>query len=74
MFPQLFSPRVVLTLPQGQDGTEAFEDVGHSDEARALLPGMYIGDFEKNSVRGRRVCCPPAADSRSPTGIEDQGG
>lgn len=34
----------------GQDATEAFEDVGHSDEARALLPAMLIGEFEKDSV------------------------
>lgn len=34
----------------GQDATEAFEDVGHSDEARALLPDMLIGEFEKGSV------------------------
>ena len=37
-------------LSTGQDATEAFEDVGHSDEARALLPGLYVGDFEQNSV------------------------
>ncbi len=37
----------------GQDATEGFEDVGHSDEARALLPGLLVGDFDKNSVRGR---------------------
>ena len=37
-----------FTLPaKGKDATEAFEDVGHSDEARALLPGMLIGEFEK---------------------------
>ncbi|KAG6856784.1 hypothetical protein H0H87_000752 [Tephrocybe sp. NHM501043] len=29
-----------------EDATEAFEDVGHSDEARALLPGMLVGSFE----------------------------
>ena len=34
----------------GQDATEAFEDVGHSDEARALLPGMLVGEFEPDSV------------------------
>ena len=27
------------------------EDVGHSDEARALLPGMLVGGFEQDSVR-----------------------
>lgn len=37
-------------LSTGQDATEAFEDVGHSDEARALLPGMLVGDFEQDSV------------------------
>jgi cytochrome b involved in lipid metabolism len=38
---------LLFTLyPKGKDATEAFEDVGHSDEARALLPGMMIGEFE----------------------------
>ena len=37
-------------LSTGQDATEAFEDVGHSDEARALLPGMYVGDLEQDTV------------------------
>ena len=41
---------VSLRLSTGQDATEAFEDVGHSDEARALLPGMLVGDFEQDSV------------------------
>lgn len=35
----------------GKDATEAFEDVGHSDEARALLPDMLVGTFDTNSVR-----------------------
>lgn len=29
----------------GRDASEAFEDVGHSDEARAMLTKMYLGDF-----------------------------
>ncbi|KAF4494069.1 cytochrome b5 [Fusarium agapanthi] len=28
----------------GQDATEAFEDVGHSDEAREVLDGLLPGD------------------------------
>lgn len=46
----------------GQDATEAFEDVGHSDEARALLPDMLVGDFEKGTVRSPayRTYSPPA--------------
>ncbi|KAF5320912.1 hypothetical protein D9619_000728 [Psilocybe cf. subviscida] len=39
----------VILAEGGQDATEAFEDVGHSDEARALLPAMYVGDFEQGS-------------------------
>lgn len=30
----------------GRDGTEAFEDVGHSDEARDMLPKMLVGEFK----------------------------
>ncbi|KAH9999915.1 cytochrome b5 [Russula vinacea] len=39
----------VILSEAGKDATEAFEDVGHSDEARALLPGMLIGEFEKGA-------------------------
>ena len=42
-----------LTMSAARDATEAFEDVGHSDEARALLPPMYIGDFEEGGVRSQ---------------------
>lgn len=34
----------------GQDSTEAFEDVGHSDEAREILDGLLVGTL-KRSVR-----------------------
>ncbi|KAH8834156.1 cytochrome b5-like heme/steroid binding domain-containing protein [Flagelloscypha sp. PMI_526] len=37
----------VILSEAGQDATEAFEDVGHSDEARELLPGMLIGEFDQ---------------------------
>lgn len=31
----------------GQDATEAFEDVGHSDEAREILDGLKIGTLRR---------------------------
>jgi hypothetical protein len=34
----------------GKDATEAFEDVGHSDEARELLLGLLVGELEESSV------------------------
>jgi len=40
----------VILAEAGIDATEAFEDVGHSDEARALLPGMLVGTFDKGSA------------------------
>jgi len=34
----------------GQDATEAFEDVGHSDEAREILEGLLIGTLKRQVV------------------------
>ncbi|KAH6605684.1 hypothetical protein Trco_004837 [Trichoderma cornu-damae] len=31
----------------GQDATEAFEDVGHSDEARETLAQLIVGDLKR---------------------------
>jgi cytochrome b5 len=31
----------------GQDATEAFEDVGHSDEAREILEGLKVGTLKR---------------------------
>lgn len=36
----------VLLSEAGKDATESFEDVGHSDDARALLPAMLVGEIE----------------------------
>ncbi|ADV25287.1 cytochrome b5 [Cryptococcus gattii E566] len=36
----------VLLEEAGRDATEAFEDVGHSDEARDMLKKMYLGEFQ----------------------------
>ncbi|KAI9846373.1 MAG: hypothetical protein M1830_007455 [Pleopsidium flavum] len=37
----------VLLDVGGQDATEAFEDVGHSDEAREILDGLLIGKLQR---------------------------
>lgn len=41
----------------GQDATEAFEDVGHSDEAREALDKLYVGDL-KRQVSGALPIAP----------------
>lgn len=45
----------VLLDVGGQDSTEAFEDVGHSDEAREILEGLLVGTLK----RGVRVPISP---------------
>jgi hypothetical protein len=37
----------VLLDVAGHDATEAFEDVGHSDEAREILSGLQIGKLKR---------------------------
>lgn len=37
----------VLLDVAGQDATEAFEDVGHSDEAREILSGLQVGKLKR---------------------------
>lgn len=37
----------VLLDVGGQDGSEAFEDVGHSDEAREILEGLLVGTVKR---------------------------
>ena len=37
----------VLLDVGGQDATEAFEDVGHSDEAREILDGLLVGTLQR---------------------------
>ncbi|TQS36128.1 hypothetical protein Golomagni_03431 [Golovinomyces magnicellulatus] len=44
----------------GQDATEAFNDVGHSDEAREILSRMHIGDLDASEVDSK-----PISDERT---------
>lgn len=48
----------VLLDVAGQDATEAFEDVGHSDEARETLAQLHVGDLK------RQVCATHDSYSR----------
>jgi len=50
----------VLLDVGGQDATEAFEDVGHSDEAREILDGLLVGTL-------KRVPGDPAPKAQSTT-------
>ncbi|RMZ75006.1 hypothetical protein DV737_g5532, partial [Chaetothyriales sp. CBS 132003] len=55
----------VLVDLGGQDATEAFEDVGHSDEAREILAGLLVG-----TVKGAK----PASSTAAPVATHSAGG
>ncbi|WWC59983.1 uncharacterized protein I303_102546 [Kwoniella dejecticola CBS 10117] len=57
----------VLVEEAGRDATEAFEDVGHSDEAREMLPKMLLGDFygEKKTKTKKAVSSTGGSTSSS---------
>jgi len=63
----------VILAESGQDATEAFEDVGHSDEARELLPGMLVGEFEKNGELKLKSGAAAAQASRVSSAAVEQG-
>ncbi len=52
----------VLLDVGGQDATEAFEDVGHSDEAREILDGLLVGELKR--IVSPRFSFPPSTPSR----------
>ncbi|KAI9265001.1 cytochrome b5 [Phascolomyces articulosus] len=39
----------VLLDESGKDATEAFEDIGHSDEAREILEKYLVGELDEKS-------------------------
>ncbi|KAI0082487.1 cytochrome b5 [Panus rudis PR-1116 ss-1] len=63
----------VILAETGKDATEAFEDVGHSDEARALLPDMLVGEFEKNGELKVKTATKSASQSAAVNNAVQQG-
>ncbi|KAF4125585.1 Cytochrome b5-like Heme/Steroid binding domain [Geosmithia morbida] len=49
----------------GQDATEAFEDVGHSDEAREALDKLYVCDLKRQEGDPAPKFGPPAGSGAS---------
>merc|ERR1712018_189928 len=42
----------ILMENAGIDSTEAFEDVGHSSDAREMLKDYFIGDLQESDRKG----------------------
>ncbi|THH12364.1 hypothetical protein EW145_g17 [Phellinidium pouzarii] len=49
----------VILAEAGKDATEAFEDVGHSDEARDILKDLLVGSFEEGSALPTKTASSP---------------
>ncbi|BEI81640.1 hypothetical protein CcaverHIS002_0208000 [Cutaneotrichosporon cavernicola] len=56
----------VLLEEAGRDGTEAFEDVGHSDEARDMLLKMYLGNLNPAEAAKNTTTANGKAQSGTP--------
>ncbi|KZV86333.1 cytochrome b5 [Exidia glandulosa HHB12029] len=55
---------VILSECGKPDATEAFDDIGHSDEARALLADMLVGTVEGAAeIKQKPVPTRPAANT-----------
>jgi len=63
----------VIISEAGVDATEAFEDVGHSDEARELLVDMFVGDFDKGNSNIKLFESTDKPDTPPATSIVEQG-
>jgi len=55
----------VLLDVGGQDATEAFEDVGHSDEAREILDGLLVGNLKRKPGDPKPKVSPPSPTAAS---------
>ncbi|KAK4759088.1 hypothetical protein SAY87_020389 [Trapa incisa] len=49
----------VLLSATGKDGSDDFEDVGHSDAARGMMEKYYIGEIDPSTVPTKRTYIPP---------------
>ncbi|KAL5118619.1 hypothetical protein ACEQ8H_003470 [Pleosporales sp. CAS-2024a] len=57
----------VLLDVGGQDSTEAFEDVGHSDEAREILEGLLVGTLKRQDGDPKPKSYAPTASAAQTT-------
>ncbi|TPX37710.1 hypothetical protein SmJEL517_g00535 [Synchytrium microbalum] len=45
----------VLLEQAGVDATEAFEEIGHSDDARKLMEGYFVGDLDSTEKADKPI-------------------
>ncbi|XP_072956214.1 cytochrome b5-like [Typha angustifolia] len=56
----------VLLAATGKDGTNDFEDVGHSNSAREMMAKYCIGEIDSSTVPTKRTFVAPQQAPRNP--------
>ncbi|KAK5459701.1 hypothetical protein LTS15_003830 [Exophiala xenobiotica] len=59
----------VLVDQGGKDATEAFEDVGHSEDARRILDKLVIGILDKTRYNNAKPATSTVAPVSQPRGL-----
>ncbi|KAK4756552.1 hypothetical protein SAY87_006679 [Trapa incisa] len=49
----------VLLSSTGKDATDDFEDVGHSNTAKAMMDEYYVGDIDTTTIPAKKNYTPP---------------
>ncbi|KAL8529070.1 hypothetical protein ACS0TY_006511 [Phlomoides rotata] len=49
----------VLVSSTGKDATDDFEDVGHSEGAKAMMADFYVGDIDSTTIPSKTKYTPP---------------
>eukprot|EP00294_Goniomonas_avonlea_P017602 CAMPEP_0114561006 /NCGR_PEP_ID=MMETSP0114-20121206/11771_1 /TAXON_ID=31324 /ORGANISM="Goniomonas sp, Strain m" /LENGTH=136 /DNA_ID=CAMNT_0001746607 /DNA_START=13 /DNA_END=423 /DNA_ORIENTATION=- len=60
----------ILVESAGGDATQAFEDIGHSDDAREQMAGLLIGDFDSKDKSGK---APKPSNPKTPASSGNNG-
>lgn len=56
----------LILFDVGKDGTNDFEDVGHSDSAREMMDKYYIGEIDASTVPLKRTYVPSLQTQYNP--------
>ncbi|KAK8656133.1 hypothetical protein V6N13_108692 [Hibiscus sabdariffa] len=62
----------VLLSATGKDGTNDFEDIGHSEEAREMMEKYYIGEIDSKTHPTNHTYIPPHQTPYNPNAKASQ--
>lgn len=54
-----FAAEMISWIFVGKDATDDFEDVGHSNTARAMMEEYYVGEIDASTIPAKTKYTPP---------------